>query len=33
MKIHQAAGRNILQAESFRYGGNEIKWTEIVTEV
>ena len=33
MKINQAAGTDLLYSESFKYGGNEKKMTEIVTKV
>ena len=32
-KINQPAGTDLLYSESFKYGGNEKKVTEIVTEV
>jgi hypothetical protein len=33
MKDNQAAGTELLYSDSIKYGGNEIKMTEIVTKL
>jgi hypothetical protein len=33
MKNNQAAGTDLLYSESFKFGGKEIKMTEIVTKM